>query len=102
MSLGDSNSEVHAPIKMHHNHVARIDKVPDMNLYPDGFYIAELVNPLHKRQRLVVQILKGGFVENPFFCRRSQKDGLKNCYTLLGKVDLDTLVVKTASIFRSN
>lgn len=63
------------------------------NLYSDGFYIAELINPLHNKQRITVQILKGGFVGNSTFSYRTQKDGLASCYKLWAKINLDNLTV---------
>lgn len=61
--------------------------------YSDGFYIAELINPLHNKQRIIVQILKGRFVENSTFSYRTQKDGLASCYKLWAKINLDNLTV---------
>lgn len=87
MSIGDSNSEVHAKLVIHEpKKKANEEKVIELR---DGFYIAELKHPLHKEARTIVQVLKNRFLENKYFTNRSSNDGLANCYTLHALLHLE-------------
>lgn len=60
---------------------------------PDGYYIAELKHPLHRKERCVVKIRNNRFLDNEHSINRSLQDGLDNLYKLVGKIDTQGLFV---------
>lgn len=59
----------------------------------DGYYIAELKHPLHKKERCVVKVRHNRFLETEYSINRSLQDGLDNFYKLVGKIDTQGLFV---------